>query len=115
MKKVKKRKIFCLLLIITISACVKNMGSIRYINDKPNNILNLSKPIVKRREPLLVTVNNPGNNTIIRWTIDPPANTSFSLVNGQDTQYCNIFSNFSKRLPDYMASYYNLMDTTKRL
>ena len=37
--------------------CQKH-GKHQYVNDRPNDMLNLSKPIVKRTEPLLVTVNN---------------------------------------------------------
>jgi hypothetical protein len=110
MKKGKKRNVFYLLLLIMVASCVKNMGSIQYINDNPGNILNLSKPIVKRTEPLLVTVNNPGNNVIIRWAINPSANTSFTLVNGQDTA---ILASFEfAGVYRITASYFTLPDTS---
>jgi hypothetical protein len=110
MGEIRNYGIVFLILFIVMPACVKNMGSIQYISDKSDAPI-LSKPIIARTEPLLVTVKSPGNNAIVRWAINPSANTSFTQVNGQDTAILAFFQ-FSG-VYRITASYFTLLDTTR--
>ena len=107
MKIIKTAFIFWFFILGFNSSCVKNVSSIDYTGSSNGSDLTISKPIVKKEEPLLVSAKKPDANSIVKWTINPSAHTVILPADN----YATIFISFPGI---YMitASYYKVSDTT---
>ena len=99
---------YCIFLFILmgIAACVKNKGSIEY--NRSTNVLTISKPIIKKGEPLFVSTKAADSNSLIRWAIKPSDGALIVPDGNQATIYIILPGIYL-----ITAKYYPLSDTTK--
>ena len=106
MKYLNKVYFIFLFILIGMAACVKNKGSIEY--NGSTNVLTISKPIIKKGEPLFVSTKVADSNSLIRWTIKPSESTLIVPDGNQATIYIILPGIYL-----ITAKYYQLSDTTK--
>jgi hypothetical protein len=107
MKYVQASGIICLFLIMITPACVKNTGGTGYTGSKTSSTMTMSKSIVKKGEPLLVSTTKPDVNSIIKWKIYPTNNTVILPADNQAAIFIN-----HAGAHQVTANYYLQSDTT---
>ncbi len=107
MKHVQAAGIICLSLIVITSACVKNTNGTGYTGSKTNSTMELSKSVIKKGEPLLISTSKPVINSIIRWKIYPANNT---VILPADNRAAIFITNAGPH--KVTANYYMPSDTT---
>jgi|SRR5450631_999914 len=107
MKNVIVPGIICLTLIVIVQACVKNTSGTGYTGSKTNSTMVLSKSVIKKGEPLLVSSTKADMNSIIKWKIYPANNT---VILPADNQAAIFLTNAGPH--QVTANYYMPSDTT---
>jgi len=107
MKNVKTSIMISLSLLTVIPACVKNSASTGYSTGTNGSSISLSKTVVERGEPLLVSTTKPDVNAIIRWKVYPANN---SVILPKDNQAAIFINNPGSH--QVTANYYLPSDTT---
>lgn len=107
MKNVKTSIMISLSLLTVIPACVKNSASTGYSTGTNGSSLSLSKTIVERGEPLLVSTSKPDVNAVIRWKVYPTNNTVILPTDNQAAIFIN-----QPGSHQVTANYYLPSDTT---
>jgi hypothetical protein len=108
MKIIKSVSFISLFFFAAIPACIKNTVTVEYSGSQKNPVVILSKPIVKRGEPLVVSTNAPDSHSLIKWAIRPSDSTLIVPYGNQATIYINLPGTYL-----ITASFYSPTDTVR--